>query len=206
MSKISPKIYLALTTAISGLFCGCYEGGDIECFSTVELDYISSVGVDSVHFYINDEQVCVGEKGVFSNKKICAASIMQDSINGTLYDSANCFRTEGYYSWDISECFVSERNYGESLNDFRLTLRVFYEQEEKNIGMDMAYHSKNRYIIVSEQDTTRWLAERSLGAYILNKYTFYDWKRVGCFDGFCVSTLPLSSSKASQCYDRAIIY
>ena len=204
MYKIS-KIFLFLATAICGLFCGCYEGGDYECFSTVELNFISSVGVDSVHFYINDEQVCVGEKGVFSNKKICAASIMQDSINDALYDTSNCFRTEGYYLWDISECFVSERNFGKSLNEFRLSLRAFYEQEEKNIGMDMAYHSKNRYIIISEQDTTRWLADRSLAGYVYNQYTFYDWEREGCFDDLCVSSLPLSSSKASQCYDRANI-
>ena len=56
------KIYLALTTAICGIFLGCcYDGADVECFDTKEyisIHILSTTKIDSADMYLSGEQVC----------------------------------------------------------------------------------------------------------------------------------------------------
>ena len=52
------KIGISFLIFWGTLFWGCYEG-EYECFSNLRVNYITASDVDSVHFYLNSERVCL---------------------------------------------------------------------------------------------------------------------------------------------------
>lgn len=197
------KIYFALTTAFCGLFWGCYDG-ETECFPRVSLNFITSERIDSVQFYLNDERVCNGGKGFLSTDEICHSSLSADLFDGLPKDSNKCLSSEEYLSWTNLECFIDEKEYRRSLSSFNLTLGIFSDKGIQKIEMDMTYHTKNRYIIISEQDTTKWYSysEQSV-VYVYDYYgSESTWERIGCYDGYCVAMKPYSEILKENCYDK----
>ena len=202
MQKLS-RISLILATAICGLFCGCYDG-ETECFPVVSLNIITSERIDSVQFYLNDERVCVGGKGFLSSDEICHSSLSADHFVGLSRDSNKCLSSEEYLSWTNLECFIDEKEYKRSLSSFNLTLDIFSDKGKQKIEMNMTYHSKKHYIIISEQDTTKWYSYSEQSTeYIYNYYgSESTWERMGCYEGYCVAMKPYSDILKENCYDK----
>ena len=67
------KIFLVLTTAICGLFGGCYDG-EMECYDSnrfVSLNFLTTDEFDSIQLYLNEKHICYGDVGVYYEQIIC---------------------------------------------------------------------------------------------------------------------------------------
>ena len=170
----------------------------------MSLNFITSERIDSVQFYLNDERVCDGEKGFLSSDEICHSSLSADYFVGLSRDSNKCLSSEEYISWTNLECFIDEKEYRKSLSSFNLTLDIFSDTGRQKIEMDMTYHSKRRYIIISEQDTTKWYSYSEQNTeYIYDYYgSESTWEGIECYEGYCVAMKPYSEILKENCYDK----
>ena len=219
MLKISPKIYLALTTAICGLFCGCYDG-ETECFPPGANFYLHSTSdIDSVHFYLNNERICYEQviyedglctncakiKGRLSENIECRTSVEDESYSILPFESEyfdSCVASEEFPIWKTFDCRINEKRYKKSISSSKLTVYVFSSNRSEEFELGIRIADGNHYNIIAEQDTAAWY---SYTAVTLRDYFDYygpasAWKRAGCYDGYCVAILPMTED--AVCYDK----
>ena len=178
MSKISPKIYLALTTAICGLFCGCHEGIETKCYDSdqyVFLRIISTTHIDSAHFILNNQRVCEG--GLSKKEYLC--------------NEDDC------PVWDVFSCGLGPLE-NVDFDSSKMSIEVFIKGDINRIETDFTVMGGNNINVIPEQDSTKWFSykENPLGQIYGSPQLS---NRVGCYDGYCVATLPIV--KEEFCYD-----
>lgn len=232
MPKISPKIYLALTTAICGLFCGCYDG-EIECYDSdrfVSLRVVSTTNIDSVYFFLNDQRVCNKETGIDQKWFLCDDStnkvpvyiqptsdtvpdgcelraglwICMEHKNGLRqlpsfeYNPDNCVVSQAYPIWNGFSCEIDPFD-GVELGKSKLSLQVFSDEKEVRIETDYVVAGGYNVNIISEQDSSMWFSYKKNPLDLINNVPDRT-TRNGCYDGYCVMTLPIVLDR--YCYDK----
>ena len=199
---------------------GCRTSDPSECFSALRINFKSTSEIDSVHFYLNGERVCfetlvhsegrckncLEVKGLMSENVICE-TLTEDSDYTVMSRNAEkekqCTQSGNALKWVDYECFLSEKHYGKSLDSLVLQARVFSNETEMAIQPDIILRGGNRYNLMLEQDSAQWLGHaRNVVDDVF--FDFFDftktWQWEGCFDGFCVVTMPMVEKEV--CYDK----
>ena len=191
------------------LFVSCIPDEESICFDSKEfvaVSFISTSNVDSMDVYLNDELIChstykelyvkLANEDFFSNVLIAESSsyLYKDVILCTPYE--NC------PSWKSLGCFERKLNIDEDTISLNLTLHIFNVEKKDELNIKMSFSRGNQINIIPEQDTTKWFS------YVDNP-TWPEHEafvspaasnRMGCFDGYCVATLPMKIEK--YCYDK----
>lgn len=231
MQKLS-IISLILATAISGLFCGCYDG-EMECYDSnqyVFLRIVSITNIDSVHFILNDQRVCNKETSIDQKWFLCNDSTKKvpvyiqpssDSVpsgcelraglwicmehNDGLrrlqsfeYNPDNCVVSQAYPIWNGFFCEVGPFDDVE-LGKSKLSLQVFSDEKEVRIETDYVVAGGYNVNIIPEQDSSMWFSYKENPLDLIDNVPDRT-TRNGCYDGYCVATLPIVKEKF--CYDK----
>jgi len=177
VQKLS-MISLALTTAICGLFCGCHEGIETKCYDSdqyVFLRIISTTHIDSAHFILNNQRVCEG--GLSKKEYLC--------------NEDDC------PVWDVFSCGLGPLE-NVDFDSSKMSIEIFIKGDINNIETDFTVIGGNDINVIPEQDSAKWFSykENPLGQIYGSPQLS---KRAGCYDGYCVATLPIV--KEEFCYD-----
>lgn len=208
------KIGISFLIFWGTLFWGCYEG-EYECFSNLRVNYITASDVDSVHFYLNSEQVCL-QKAAFKELECenCSKGMLLYSIDcKTSADNKNsinidsedgvqqCILSDDFPKWNVFECIVDEKD-KRDIDSSKLVLVVYSEKMKKVIQPNIFFRTGKHYNIVSDQDTAKWYSySRATRQYYYDYYgSSESWKRDECCEGMCVASLPMTEGKV--CYDK----
>ena len=170
---------------ISLLFFGCYEGVKTECYDSnryVFLKIISMTDIDSVHFFLNNRRVCV--VGLSENKYQCDDSTLKVSENDCPV-------------WNVFSCGLGPLE-NVDFDSSKMSIEVFIKGDINRIETDFTVMGGNNINVIPEQDSTKWFSykENPLGQIYGSPQLS---NRVGCYDGYCVATLPIV--KEEFCYD-----
>ena len=190
------------------LFVSCYDGR-FECIDSkefVSINLMSTSNVDSMDVYLNDELIChstykelyvkLANEDFFSNVLIAESSsyLYKDVILCTPYE--NC------PSWKSLGCFERKLNIDEDTISLNLTLHIFNVEKKDELNIRMSFPRGNQINIIPEQDTTKWFSyvdnpiKPGHEAFVSPATS----NRMGCFDGYCVATLPME--RKEFCYDK----
>ena len=197
-------IYFSLFIVLLG--CAPYEDHSVY-FPAIRINFMSTSDVDSVHFYLNNEQVCFEKpilfegdckncleaKGYTIEYAICKTSTEDSNyifMHRDTEKEKQCIQSENFLKWVNYECFVSEKHYGKSLDLLAFQAQIFSNESVKTIQPSIIFHSGYLYNVMLEQDSAQWLNHMD--------DVFFDlfdlagsWLWEGCSDGFCVATIPM---------------
>jgi hypothetical protein len=201
-------LFLLLCFITVFLFVSCYDGR-FECIDSkefVSINLMSTSNVDSMDVYLNDELIChstykelyvkLANEDFFSNVLIAESSsyLYKDVILCTPYE--NC------PSWKSLGCFERKLNIDEDTISLNLTLHIFNVEKKDELNIRMSFPRGNQINIIPEQDTTKWFSyvdnpiKPGHEAFVSPATS----NRMGCFDGYCVATLPME--RKEFCYDK----
>lgn len=204
MQKMS-KIFLVLTTAICGLFGGCYDG-EMECYDSnrfVSLNFLTTDEFDSIQLYLNEKHICYGDVGVYYEQIICqdtgrflVATVVSEA------DVDKCVLSEENPIWYGFHCFVGKPSDGIDVNSAKIRAQIFYKDEKSWIETPLNTWGGNYVNVIAESDTTRWFTydKNPVRPYFDDYDSPSSSNRVGCYDGYCVATLPMADKDV--CYDK----
>ena len=201
------------------LFVSCIPDEEYECFPAARISFNSTSKIDSVHIFLNNEQICFQElifndglcencgklKGILSEYIFCQTSVDSVFFSTLPYDKNDddvCFVSEDFPIWSTFDCMINEGQYGKTLDSSKLTLHLFSENVIKSIESKTIIQSGIHYNIIAEEDTAKWYSytQETLKYY----FDYYGppegWERKDCFDGYCVATLPMKIKE--YCYDK----
>ena len=202
MQELS-KIFLALTTAICGLFCGCYDG-ETECFDTREyliINVLSATNIDSAIININGSQKCYLNEIRLYVKREDEIFFYDDGINKKVVDIEHCDSAEKCLSWQSAGCILGHSDKID-VNANYVSVLLFDGLQEKNINIDKPLSGKKIINIIPASDTAEWFGYKENP--IRPFFDVFDSpassNRGGCYDGYCVATLPIV--KEEFCYDK----
>jgi len=202
-------LFLFLCFIVSFLFVSCLPDEESICFDSKEfvaVSFISTSNVDSMDVYLNDELICHS-----TNKQLYVKSANEDFFynimiaesSSYLYkDDTLCSPYENCPSWNGLDCFERKLNIDEDTISLNLTLHIFNVEKKDELNIKMSFSRGNQINIILEQDTTKWFS------YVDNP-TWPEHEafvspaasnRMGCFDGYCVATLPMKIKE--YCYDK----
>jgi len=201
-------LFLLICFIAAFLFVSCYDGR-FECIDSkefVSINLMSTSNVDSMDVYLNDELIChstykelyvkLANEDFFSNVLIAESSsyLYKDVILCTPYE--NC------PSWKSLGCFERKLNIDEDTISLNLTLHIFNVEKKDELNIRMSFPRGNQINIIPEQDTTKWFSyvdnpiKPGHEAFVSPATS----NRMGCFDGYCVATLPME--RKEFCYDK----
>lgn len=181
------------------LFWGCYDG-EYECFDSshfVSINVLTTKNVDSVYLYINKELKCQLNSSQLYLKEMDEGYYSAKPMENNLRESL-----EKKQSWYSYHCFLGEKIDKINVNSFKMTV-VVYEQDGINeVKIKKIFSGGNIVNIIPEQDTIKWFGFDScpLIPDCENCKTPALSVRSGCYDGYCVATLPMV--KKDYCYDK----
>src|SRR5690554_5231247 len=202
-------LFLLLCFIVAFLFVSCIPDEEYECFPAARIYFNSTSKIDSVHFFLNNEQICFQEaiinndrcenceklKGVPSKSIYCQTSVDSGFLSTLPYNKNaiyNCLVSDDFPIWTTFECSINEKLYGKTLDSSILSLHLFSENVIKSIESKITIQSGAQYNVIAEEDTAKWY---SYTQETLRYYFNYD-----CFDGYCVATLPMVEKVA--CRDK----
>ncbi len=213
------KVFFLLFVAVAVLLgCNSYDG-KYECFPNIRINYMTRSDVDSVQIYLNDTRICYEKpvvvggkcencseaKGGFLEEQILCKTSKDEGYVFLSREKKNieqCVQSENINVWVVYECVLNEKNYGKSLDLLSLKLIDFSQKEENVVHVGVDLRSGNHYNVMPEQDTTEWYSYTQNS--MRNYYDYYGpqeaWQRIGCFNGFCVASLPMVDKEV--CYDK----
>lgn len=199
------KIFFILTTAICGLFCGCYDG-ETECYDSsqfVSLNFLTTDEFDSIQLYLNEKHICYGDVGVYYEQIICQNSewFLTASIASEA-DIDKCVLSEKNPIWYGFHCFVGMPSDGIGVNSAKIRAQIFYKDENNWIEIPLNAWGGNYVNVIAESDTAQWFAydENPVRPYFDDYDSPASSNRAGCYDGYCVATLPMTDKDV--CYDK----
>ena len=204
MQKMS-KIFLALTTAICGLFCGCYDG-ETECYDSrkfVSLNFLTTDGFDSIYFYLNENRVCYENIGVYYDWVLCRQDSNQflTAMEVSESDISKCISSDEDPIWKGFHCFIGEPSDRVDVGIAKMRAQIFYKNEITWMETPLKSWGGDYVNIVAEHDTSRWFAynDNPIRPYFDEFRSPASSNRAGCYDGYCVATLPIV--KEEFCFD-----
>ena len=191
------------------LFVSCIPDEEYECFPAARIYFNSTSKIDSVHFFLNNEQICFQEaiinndrcenceklKGVPSKSIYCQTSVDSVFFSGLQYNKDainNCLVSDDFPILTIFKCFIDEGRLKKTLDSSKLSLHVFSENVKKSIESKITIQSGLHYDIIAKEDTAKWYSyTQETLRYYFNYYGPSEgWERKDCFDGYCVVAHP----------------
>ncbi len=187
MKKFLCVIFVILVLA----GCNCFES---ECFSSdeyFELSYISSSKVDSVDFFLDGRHVCHLDSAMF---------LVKDSTTGFFF-------WESEYGgdslmWFAFNCFLGRPKDKINVSSVHLGMRIFNKGNEKEIYVNSTFDGGFAINIIPVQDTVIWFSytDNPIRPFFSYFNAPASSKRIGCFDGYCVVSLPIMEDQF--CHDK----
>lgn len=211
MHKVLSTFFIAIFFGLLGCF-KLNEGGESECFPYIRINFMSTSDIDSVQFYLNGEQVCIEqaildrykclncEKGMLLYDVICRTSAA-DSFFSTLAVDESCILSDDFPIWKTYECFIDEKEKND-IDSSQLNIQVYSKKGMISIESNNSIRTGFHYNVISEQDTVHWYSytKVSMRAYFDYYGPSESWKRIECFDGYCVASKPMARKEV--CYDK----
>ena len=114
----------------------------------------------------------------------------------------NCVLSEEYPIWNGFHCLVGGPSDTINVDSGELSVHIFSQENRIKIQSSLISFSGNQINIIPEQDTTKWFSyvdnptRPEHEAFVSPAAS----NRVGCFDGYCVATLPMMVKEF--CYDK----
>lgn len=203
MQKMS-KICLILTTAICGLFCGCYDG-ETECYDTKEyisISILSTTKIDSVDIYLNGEQVCHIDYAYHFVKPANNEYFYDEDFHKTLSGEDLCDSLEECPSWYDLGCYLRKPPNKIRAQDTLVSMHVFEGLQRKEQKIIIPAIGGNNINVISEQDSVMWFSykENPIRPFASVFDSPAASNRAGCYDGYCVATVPIVEEE--YCYDK----
>lgn len=169
-------------------FLGCYYDDDYKCYSILKVNFVSKLDVDSVSFYLNDEQICFEDYITIDG--ICESC---EKIKGIPY---NYMVPQEIPIWKVFECRINEKQYGEKIDSSKLKIIIYPIKEKKQMIVEATVNVGEHYDIVDETELLKW------HNYSLKEYNYNDSLEM-CSDGFCVvPSTPLYPNEREACYEK----
>jgi len=202
-------LFLLICFIAAFLFVSCIPDEESICFPLNRIYFRTTFKIDSVHFFLNNEQICFQEvsinKGFFIEYTICQTSVDSGFLSTLPYNKDaidNCLVSDDFPIWTIYECNINEREYGKTLDSSKLTLHLFSEDTKKSIESKITIQSGAQYNIIAEKDTAKWYSHTEETIRDYNEYhrLILGWNRIGCFNDFCIGEKALPSREA--CYSK----
>ena len=197
------KIYLALTTAICGLFCGCYDG-EIECYDSREyliVNILSATNIDSAMISINESQKCYLNEIRLYAKLESEEFFYDEGVNKNVTDIERCDSVEKCFFWKSAGCILGHSDKIDIDTNY-ISILLFDGSQEKIINIDKPFSGRNIINIIPESDTAEWFGYKENP--IRPLFDVFDSpassNRAGCYDGYCVATVPIVEEE--YCYDK----
>ena len=145
-------LFLLISFIAVFLFVGCIPDEEYECFPAARIYVNSTSKIDSVQFFLNNEQICSQEesinndkcenceklKGVPSKSIYCQTSVDNGFFSGFQYNKdaiESCFVSDDFPIWTIFECFIDEGRYKKTLDSSKLTLHLFSKDTKKALNL-----------------------------------------------------------------------
>ena len=201
------------------LFVSCIPDEESICFPENLIYFRTTSKIDSVHFFLNNEQICFQElifndglcencgklKGIFIEYTICQTSVDSGFLSTLPYNQNAvdvCLVSDDFPILTIFKCFIDEGRLKKTLDSSKLSLHVFSENVKKSIESKITIQSGLHYNIIAKEDTAKWYSyTQETLRYYFNYYGPSEgWERKDCFDGYCVATLPMVEKVA--CRDK----
>lgn len=204
MQKIS-KIFLVLATAICGLFCGCYEGVDVECFDSKEyisIHILSTTKIDSADIYLNGEQVCHINNAYHFVKPASKEYFYDKDFHKVLTGEDLCDSLEKCPSWYNLDCYLRKPPDKIRTQDTIVSMHLFEGLQKKEQNIIIPAMGGNNINVISEQDSVIWFGykDNPMISFSEDFRSPASSNRAGCYDGYCVATLPIVEEE--YCYDE----
>ncbi len=199
MKKFLCGIFVILVLA------GCYWT-EMECFSSdkfIRINFMSRDNFDSISFYLENRKVCTKGIGEAYRNIICRISSENNYFSDMPFSNDSlrkCVLSEEFPLWHHFECTLKKeegRNY--SVNS---TVYVFRNGKIDSLSIPVQLAGGNHFNIISEQDTASWYhyTEMTMKSYFDYFGPEMSWKRLGCFNGYCVASLPIVEEE--YCFDK----
>lgn len=198
------KILWFILALILCSILGCYPNGDgMECFGKdryASLNFLTTTPVDSVQFYLDEQRICYGDVGHYYKLVVCK-SLTTDADVASDFFSEKCMASEKEKTWTIFHCYVGEPFDGVVVSSKELRVKVFSTNREK---IDIPLGSLGGLItnVFPERDSAEWFGYRDnpIRPFLDDFYSPALSMRKGCFNGFCVASLPMADEEV--CYDK----
>ena len=204
-------LFLLLCFIVAFLFVSCIPGEESICFPENLIYFRTTSKIDSVHFFLNNEQICFQEvimnngrcknckeiKGIFIEYTICQTSVDSGFLSTLPYNQNAvdvCLVSDDFPIWTTYECTINEKLYGKTLDSSILSLHLFSENVIKSIESKITIQSGAQYNVIAEEDTAKWYSHTQETIDILK------WNTIGCFNDFCIGEKALPSREA--CYSK----
>jgi hypothetical protein len=144
------------------LFVSCIPGEESICFPENLIYFRTTSKIDSVHFFLNNEQICFQEvimnngrcknckeiKGIFIEYTICQTSVDSGFLSTLPYNQNAvdvCLVSDDFPIWTTYECTINEKLYGKTLDSSILSLHLFSENVIKSIESKITIQSGAQY-------------------------------------------------------------
>lgn len=200
----------------------CYDSSQYVFFKI-----ISTTDIDSVHFFLNNQRVC--EVGLSEKEYLCNDStkkvpvyiqptseivpdgcklqndmwICTEKKDGLSmmrefeYNADNCVVSDDYPVWNIFSCGLGPLE-GVDFDSSKMSIEFFIKEKVNRLETEFVVMGGNNIKVIPEQDSAKWFSYKEN---LLDQ--IYDSpelsNRAGCYDGYCVTTLPIE--KEEFCYD-----
>lgn len=198
-----------LAVLIVSCILGCYEDDGI-CYDSkrfVSLSIVSTSSIDSVHFFLNNQRICVGNTGIDQKMVMCKDKSREtsDAMRLMLLSEVNlnnCDRSEEYPIWTGFDCLVNGAFDTVKVDSSKLSVNVFSNGRKTIIETGFVVLGGLQVNVIPEQDTTRWFGYKENPAIPQHEAFESPAKsnRNGCFEGYCVATFPIARKEV--CYDK----
>lgn len=168
-------IITIITISASVFFGGCGEV-HIECVHSLNIIFWTSSNVDSVAFYLNNEQICRQRKTTKINGKAAFFLLCKTTTDNVLdfvelNNNHLCLPSDSIPLWNIIECEIDEKQYGNPLDSVMISTIAYAEENISESRIFIPAHSfyelSNgvsrgvQYSVMFERDTTKWNLFRS---------------------------------------------
>ncbi|MBQ3716018.1 MAG: hypothetical protein II892_10670 [Fibrobacter sp.] len=196
-------IYFSLFIVLLG--CAPYEDpSETECFDSddfLSIRLITTANIDSVQFYLNEQYVCQGQTNASQKIILCNDSTKRAPVYiqpTSQKISDHCVVSESYPIWNVFLCGITPFD-DVKPNSNELGIQIFSNDTTTHIKTGLITTGRTRINIVPEQDTTKWFSydENPIDVTLHSSDMS---KRMGCFEGYCVTTLPMTEKEF--CYEK----
>ena len=196
-------IYFSLFIVLLG--CTPYEDpSETECFDSddfLSIRLITTANIDSVQFYLNEQYVCQGQTSANQKIILCNDSTKRSPVYiqpTSQKISDHCVVSESYPIWNVFLCGITPFD-DVKPNSNELGIQIFFNDTTTHIKTGLITTGRTRINIVPEQDTTKWFSydENPIDVTLHSSDMS---KRTGCFEGYCITTLPMTEKEF--CYEK----
>lgn len=190
------------------ILLGCVPyGEEQECFDVdrfVSLNFLTTDNIDSIHFYLNNQQVCYGNMGSFHETLICKKSSENEYLSAEKVGEnvGQCDTSANEPIWKGFHCFLGKPSDKIKIDSFNIDLKIYNPEGSAKIKIAQILSGGNIINIVSDRDSLQWFGydDNPIRPFFDEFNSPSSSKRMGCFDGYCVATLPMVEKEV--CYDK----